>query len=237
MRPRQPVALDHGRGRSGERCLPLGLAGTGARQQPSTRHGRERHGDLQLRIVIAAGLREGVGPGVVEHVFALAVRLEISGRAPGNGAALVLQYQMPRRPARASADRAGAFERSEEGMGDERIEQRRIGIGARIPVRGCHVGDARHDLDACLGCRRFGGWQRLWSHSLPASTRGPHPRPSSNVAHAAGLVWRRAQLRRINPCNGAIRCAIAPFASPFHAPSPRSVSARGFGRVPRAAGR
>ena len=43
------------------------------------------------------------------------------------------------------ADAAGLLQRIEERVRDERIERRRIGIGARVPSVGVDVGDARHD--------------------------------------------------------------------------------------------
>jgi hypothetical protein len=40
-------------------------------EQPAALRGGERHRDLELRIVIAAGAFVGLGPAVVEYVFAL----------------------------------------------------------------------------------------------------------------------------------------------------------------------
>ena len=57
---------------------------------------------------------------------------------------------MARRPARPAADRARILQRLEKAMGDEWIEDGRIGIGAGIPRLGRDVGDPRHDLDAGL---------------------------------------------------------------------------------------
>ncbi len=45
-------------------------------QQARAGRRRERHGDLQLGIIIASRAVPGVGPGMVEHIFALAVALE-----------------------------------------------------------------------------------------------------------------------------------------------------------------
>ena len=38
---------------------------------------RERHGDLQLGVVVPTRAMPGIGPGVVEHVFALAMALDV----------------------------------------------------------------------------------------------------------------------------------------------------------------
>ena len=62
--------------------------GSRPHQQAPARHGRERHGDLQLGVVVAARPLVGVGPGVVEHVLALAVRFQVAGRAASDLAGL-----------------------------------------------------------------------------------------------------------------------------------------------------
>ena len=207
VRARQPVALHHrGRG-GGERRLAVGGVGTWPRQQPPARHRRERHGDLQLGVIAAAGLGVGVRPGVVEHVLALAVRLEIGRRAASHAAAVASEDQMPRRPTRAPADRAGLFERGEEGMREERVEDSRIGIGAGIPVGGRHVGNARHDLDTRLGCGRFGGWQSLGSHWRPAVVVPDHIR----APQATSLMPRAAWLSH-SPCASPTSSASTPSA-------------------------
>jgi hypothetical protein len=55
---------------------------------------------LQLRIVAAAGALEGVGPAMVEHIFALAVGLQIAGNGAEQGAPdAVFQPQMMPLPA------------------------------------------------------------------------------------------------------------------------------------------
>src|SRR5579872_6450563 len=49
-------------------------------EEPASGHRRERDRDLELGIIAAAGALVGVGPGVVEHVLALAVGLEVARR-------------------------------------------------------------------------------------------------------------------------------------------------------------
>ena len=67
----EPVAELGGGG--GEHAGVVVGVRAGPHQQPPPRHGRERHGDLQFRIVAAARVLVGRRPGVIEHVFAGAV--------------------------------------------------------------------------------------------------------------------------------------------------------------------
>ena len=48
-------------------------------QAPSGRRG-ERHRDLKLGIIVAAGALIGFGPAMIEHIFAARVALQIAGR-------------------------------------------------------------------------------------------------------------------------------------------------------------
>ena len=122
-------------------------------QQPAPGHRRERRGDLKLGIVAPAGALVGVGPGVVEHIFALAVALEIAGRGGDDPPARVLDHDMRRRPARSPADRARRLQRVQKGVRDERIEPlalrfrlasaRRVGAG--VPRRRVDGGEGRDD--------------------------------------------------------------------------------------------
>ena len=52
----------------------------GAGEQARAGHRRERHRDLELGVVVAAGALEGFGPAVVEDVFAARMALHIAGR-------------------------------------------------------------------------------------------------------------------------------------------------------------
>src|SRR5262249_44228045 len=58
----------------------------------------EGDGDLQLRIVAAPGIGVGFRPSMVEDVFALAVRLEIAGRAAEN-LLPIAEHEVARAPA------------------------------------------------------------------------------------------------------------------------------------------
>ena len=72
---------------------------------------RERHGHLELRIVIAAGPFVGVGPAVIENVFALRMRFCVTGRRAEKLAARIFDQQMHGLPAGTLPSRAGFFKR------------------------------------------------------------------------------------------------------------------------------
>jgi hypothetical protein len=131
----------------------------GGDEKPASGHRRERDGHLKLGIIVAPGPLVGVGPGMVEHIFALAVALEVAGRGGDHAPARILDRKMRRRPAGAAADRARGFERVQEGMGEERVEPLALGlfkraagrIGAGVPsgsVNGC---DGRDDARGEVG--------------------------------------------------------------------------------------
>ena len=65
--------------------LARALSRAGRDEEPASGDGRERGGDLEFRVVAAAGALVGVGPGMIEYIFALAVALEI-GRCGGDQA-------------------------------------------------------------------------------------------------------------------------------------------------------
>jgi hypothetical protein len=74
---------------------------------------------------------------VVEHIFALAVGLEI-GRSGGDEArSSVFDQDRRGRPAGATADARRIFERRQEGMADERV-----GSGQTVPRVRIKTGDA-----------------------------------------------------------------------------------------------
>ncbi len=77
----------------------FGLIGTGAHEQTTPRDRRKGHRHLKLGIVTAAGALIGIGPAMIEHIFALAVRFQIAGHAGGKRAVAVLEQQMARQPA------------------------------------------------------------------------------------------------------------------------------------------
>ena len=77
----------------------------GRREQARTGCRRERHGDLELGIVAAAGALKGVGPAVVEDILAARVGLHVAGRGTEEAAVFCLREQVPALPAGAAADR------------------------------------------------------------------------------------------------------------------------------------
>ena len=72
----------------------------------------------------AARSLECVRPGVIEDIFALTVRLQISRRGGYEMGFAVFDKDRCGRPAGALADASRLFERREEGMTDERIVPR-----------------------------------------------------------------------------------------------------------------
>ena len=77
---------------------------------------------------------------MVEDVFAVGVALHIERRAADDRAGRVLDDQVLRQPAGLRIGRPALLQRRQEGVAEERI----VGAGARVPVRGGHV---RHALD------------------------------------------------------------------------------------------
>ena len=84
-----------------------------------------------------------VGPGVVEDVLALTVRLGIGGRDRGGAAVSAVDDDRDRLPSASPSDAARFLQRREEGVAEEGV----CGAGAGVPVGGGHrsdaIGDAR----------------------------------------------------------------------------------------------
>ncbi len=110
--------------RSGERFV--------GEQQPRAGRGGEGRGDLQLGVIAPAGALEGIGPAVVEDIFALAVALEIGRQRGAQGALAILDHDGCGLPAAALADVARILQRGQEGVADEGIAR---GV-ERVPVGG-----------------------------------------------------------------------------------------------------
>ena len=100
---------------AGERRADLLAIDVVADQEARAGCRRERHRALQLRIIAPARALIGVGPAAVEHVFALRMRLEITGHDAGDLASDFRQ-QMPRSPAGAGDGRARVLGRREKGV-------------------------------------------------------------------------------------------------------------------------
>jgi hypothetical protein len=80
-------------------------------QQTGARGRGERHADLQFGVIAAAGALIGVGPTVVEDVFALGMRFQIAGRDTQNLPVGVLSGQVLGLPAGAGDCGLRGFER------------------------------------------------------------------------------------------------------------------------------
>ena len=102
-----PAELDQA---CGERLA--GNIGMGARldQEAASGRRRERHGDLQFRIIVAAGALVGLGPAAVEHVFAARVAFHVAGRGGEQRAVGGLDDEVLNLPAGSFADRAGLLQ-------------------------------------------------------------------------------------------------------------------------------
>ena len=103
-----------------------------AQQQPWACGRRERHRALQLGIIAAPGTLPGIGPALVEHIFALAVGLEIARQYAHRHTLGIVHHQMRRLPAGASTGAARSFQSSEELMRCKRVFR----PGAGIPLSG-----------------------------------------------------------------------------------------------------
>ena len=119
------------------------------RQQARPRHRREGNGNLELRVVAAAGPLERLGPAVIEDVFAVGMALEIHRRGAENGAGAVLEDDVPGEPAGFRRARAALLQGREKGVADERVG----GAGAAVPVGGRHRADRGKDVGLEGGAR------------------------------------------------------------------------------------
>jgi hypothetical protein len=90
----------------GERAADGIFEWAGCCQEARPGDGRERYCDLKLGIIFAARALEGVGPTMIEHIFAARVALYVARRGANEGAFLVLGKQMARLPTRSSTDRS-----------------------------------------------------------------------------------------------------------------------------------
>ena len=126
------------RPQAGDERRPRGVAvGLWRDQQPRTGDGRERHRDLELRIVAPAGALVGVGPAVVEDVLALAMGLRVAGRSGDDLAGAVP------RPGHAPAASPSARRRSPNPRAPTGRRARRRGCGSRAAPPRCRPGAGR----------------------------------------------------------------------------------------------
>jgi hypothetical protein len=109
---RTPAHFDQRIGQ--RRAHRVGLR-TGTHQKAAAGCRREWHRDLKFWVVAAAGALIGVGPAVVEDIFALRVGFHIA-RHGAEQFVLGISDQVGGLPAGAAAHRAGKFERREKIM-------------------------------------------------------------------------------------------------------------------------
>ncbi len=100
-------------------------------QEPRAGRRREGHGGLQLRVVLPAGPLPGMGPGVVEHVLAEGVALQVHGQRRPQATVAVLDDEMTGPPARLGRGRAALLEGGEEGVANEGVILARAGVPRR----------------------------------------------------------------------------------------------------------
>ena len=168
----------------------------GGDQQAAAGRRRERHRDLQLRIIAAAGALIGVGPAGIEDVFAARMGLEIARRDADDGAVDRLGDEMLRLPAGACGRRFRYFQRRQESVARERVRRRaRAGAGgAAVPVRGRDLGDRGDHANAQVGGLGRGG--RLTGHG-----QGRNPSKMIWSAKPAAMA-RSASLRTVHVRSG-----------------------------------
>jgi hypothetical protein len=103
-------------------------------QQARTRHRREGDGRQQLGVVAHAVALEGVGPGVVEYVFATRMGFQIE-RGGCDQPTIAPQRQIMRRPTRLGRGAARFVQRAQK-----RVPQKGLVPGQRVPGLGVDAG-------------------------------------------------------------------------------------------------
>src|SRR5438445_9120758 len=92
-----------------------------ASEQAGAGNRSERHRDLQLWIIFPTGALPCLGPAVVEHIFALAVGLEIGRRRRNEVSTLVFDQDRRWGPAGPRPDAPRIFQRGKESVAEKRI--------------------------------------------------------------------------------------------------------------------
>ena len=190
-----------------------GFFGAWAIGDQQARAGRRGEGrsDLELGVVASAGALVGIGPAMVEDIFALAVALQEAGRRRQELASIVLDEEIGRRPAGAAAGAAALLQRHEEFMADEGIVpvergiagargggrdgvRQRMRVGAGVP---CACGDGLEggrDTNGEIAAPRFAQGRKpsktIWSAMAAARCR------SSGVRTVQLIKGRPSALRQ-----------------------------------------
>ena len=123
-----------------------------AAEQARSRHGRERHRNLELGIILPACPLPRPGPAVVEHILALTVALEIGSRGGDQVVGIVLNQDRRRRPARARPDAARILKRRQKRVADEWVARSEPIPSSAVQARHarCDLGD---DVSFAVGHR------------------------------------------------------------------------------------
>ena len=80
-------------------------------QEPPPSGGRERHRDLEFRIIVAARALVGLGPAAVEDILAARMALDVAGRCAEQRSVRGFDQEMLCLPPRTAANRAGVLKR------------------------------------------------------------------------------------------------------------------------------
>ena len=156
----------------GDKRLPRCFAVPWRDEQPAAGDRRERHRDLQLRIIGQSRAVIGIGPAMIEYVLAHGMGLQIGRRGGGETAAGVLDENMRAGPAGSRANRLRSLKSRQEGMGYKRVKplpficwlvsiarglwsrrgyaksiRVRLRIGANVPLRGVDLAHRLRDMD------------------------------------------------------------------------------------------
>ncbi len=189
-------------------------------QQPAPARRRERHRDLQLRVIAAAGSLVGFGPAAVEDVFAARVALEVAGRGAKQRAVRVFDQQVLNMPAGTAAHRFRGLQCRKKTVrqkwieGIFRIHRLRFvpRVGASVPGFGADVADRVHDRDAQFlrgrtarvrgragtCCRAARSWPKALENHLVGPARGALPLALG--AHRPGQQRQAGEMPRQPGC-------------------------------------
>ena len=130
----------------------------GPDQQAPAGHRREGHRRLELGIVAPAGALIGVGPAMVEDVFAHGMALQVAGHDRRRAAVGAVEHEVLAEPAGLARGRAGFLQRPEEIVRQERVVGLAGRVGAGVPVVAGDVAERGKDTEC--GLRRNGSRSR-----------------------------------------------------------------------------
>ena len=147
------LAGQRGAGRGQQMTVGLGIRAR-LHQQAAAGHRREGHGCLELRVVASAGAFKGVGPAMVEDIFAHGVALQVAGHDRGRLAVGAVEHQVLAEPAALARRRARFLQRPQKVVRQERVGGLAGRVGAGIPVVAGDIAERGQDTEG--GLRRKG---------------------------------------------------------------------------------